>query len=224
MSSRLMPPKVGSSAAMWSISLSRSFSAISMSNTSMPANFLNSTPLPSITGLAASGPMAPSPRTAGPLVTTATTLGRAVSPPPTAGGARRQLRRHAGIAHDLVAGGRHARRIGEREVTLGGQRLGRDDLDLPGTREAMGAKRAFGQCLRQARLLASPTKRAARRRQQVTFPIEPASLVRPRRLELPRLAALAPQASASTNSAMAAPVRWGGGYQIGTAVARQLGR
>ncbi len=41
-------------------------------------------------------------------------------------------------------------------------------------------------------------------------------LVRPRRLELPRLAALAPQASASTNSAMAAPDRWRGGYQIGS--------
>ena len=42
-----------------------------MSKTSMPANFLNSTPLPSITGLAASGPMAPRPSTAVPLVMTA---------------------------------------------------------------------------------------------------------------------------------------------------------
>jgi len=53
------------------------FSSISMSNTSMPANFLNSTPLPSITGLAASGPMSPRPSTAVPLVTTATRLPRA---------------------------------------------------------------------------------------------------------------------------------------------------
>ena len=45
----------------------------------MPANFLNRTPLPSITGLAASGPMAPKPSTAVPLVTTATRLARAVS-------------------------------------------------------------------------------------------------------------------------------------------------
>jgi len=78
MSSRLMPPKVGSSAAMISTSLSGSFSLISMSNTSMPENFLNSTPLPSITGLPASGPMSPRPSTAVPLVTTPTRLPRAV--------------------------------------------------------------------------------------------------------------------------------------------------
>ena len=44
----------------------------------MPANFLKSTALPSITGLAASGPIAPSPSTAVPLVTTATRLPRLV--------------------------------------------------------------------------------------------------------------------------------------------------
>ena len=49
-----------------------------MSNTSMPANFWNSTPLPSITGLAASGPMLPRPSTAVPLLITATRLERAV--------------------------------------------------------------------------------------------------------------------------------------------------
>ena len=73
-----MPPKVGSSDAMMSTSLSGSVSSISMSKTSMPANFLNSTPLPSITGLAASGPIAPRPSTAVPLVMTATRLPRAV--------------------------------------------------------------------------------------------------------------------------------------------------
>ncbi len=78
MSSRLMPPKVGSSAAMMSTSLSGSRSSISMSKQSMPANFLNSTALPSITGLAASGPIGPRPSTAVPLVTTATRLPRAV--------------------------------------------------------------------------------------------------------------------------------------------------
>ncbi len=62
-----------------STSLSGSVSSSSMSKTSMPANFLNSTPLPSITGLAASGPMAPRPSTAVPLVTTATRLPRAVT-------------------------------------------------------------------------------------------------------------------------------------------------
>ena len=39
---------------------------------SMPANSLNSMALPSITGIAASGPMSPSPSTAVPSVTTAT--------------------------------------------------------------------------------------------------------------------------------------------------------
>ncbi len=74
-----MPPKLGSRLAMISTSLSGSFSATSRSNTSMPANFWNSTPLPSITGLAASGPMLPRPSTAVPLVITATRLLRAVS-------------------------------------------------------------------------------------------------------------------------------------------------
>ncbi len=78
MSSRLMPPNVGSIAAMMSTSLSGSRSLSSMSNTSMPANFWNSTPLPSITGLPASGPMSPRPSTAVPLVITATRLPRAV--------------------------------------------------------------------------------------------------------------------------------------------------
>ena len=78
MSSRLMPPKVGSRLAMISTSLSGSRSLISMSNTSMPANFLNSTPLPSITGLAAAGPIAPRPSTAVPLVITPMRLPRAV--------------------------------------------------------------------------------------------------------------------------------------------------
>ncbi len=73
-----MPPKVGSSAQMTSTSLSGSVSSISMSNTSMPANFWNRMPLPSITGLAASGPMLPRPSTAVPLLITATRLPRAV--------------------------------------------------------------------------------------------------------------------------------------------------
>ncbi len=50
-----------------------------MSKTSMPANFLNRTALPSMTGLEASGPMAPSPRTAVPLLMTAIRLPRAVT-------------------------------------------------------------------------------------------------------------------------------------------------
>ncbi len=65
--------------AIVSISASGSLSASSMSNTSMPANFLNRQPLPSITGLLASGPMLPRPSTAVPLVITATRLAREVS-------------------------------------------------------------------------------------------------------------------------------------------------
>ncbi len=78
MSSRLMPPKVGSSAATTSTNLSTSVSFSSRSNTSMSANFLNRQALPSMTGLPARGPMAPSPSTAVPLVMTATRLPRAV--------------------------------------------------------------------------------------------------------------------------------------------------
>ena len=78
MSSRLIPPKVGSNAATISTILSGSFSAISMSNTSTPANFLNKTPLPSMTGLEASGPILPKPKTAVPFVITATRFPRAV--------------------------------------------------------------------------------------------------------------------------------------------------
>ncbi|SAL74895.1 hypothetical protein AWB69_09256 [Caballeronia udeis] len=78
MSSRLMPPNVGSSAAITSTSFSGSISFSSMSNTSIPANFLNSTALPSMTGFDASGPILPSPSTAVPFVTTPTRLLRAV--------------------------------------------------------------------------------------------------------------------------------------------------
>lgn len=63
---------------MMSTSLSGSFSASSISNTSMPANFLNRQPLPSMTGLAASEPMLPRPSTAVPLVITPTRLERDV--------------------------------------------------------------------------------------------------------------------------------------------------
>jgi hypothetical protein len=53
-------------------------SSTSMSNTSMPANFLNRTALPSITGLEAKRPIAPRPRTAVPLEITPTRFERAV--------------------------------------------------------------------------------------------------------------------------------------------------
>ena len=136
--------------------------------------------------------------------------GRAVGDDADQVAARRQLGGRRGIAHDLVAGGGDAGRIGEREVALGGQRLGRDDLDLSRPGETMVAERAFGQFIRQARL-PSPSDKKGRPGRAASHNLPFRSirrLVRPRRLELPRLAALAPQASASTNSAMAAPDRW----------------
>ena len=78
MSSRFTAPKVGSSAATTSMNLSGSTASTSMSKTSMPANFLKRTALPSITGLPASAPMLPRPSTAVPLEMTATRLPRAV--------------------------------------------------------------------------------------------------------------------------------------------------
>ena len=77
-SSKLIPPKVGSREATASMNLSGSFWSISISKTSIPANFLNRTPLPSITGFDANGPILPRPSTAVPLVMTPTKLLRAV--------------------------------------------------------------------------------------------------------------------------------------------------
>ena len=71
-SSRFIPPKVGAMAFTISISLSGSFSSTSMSNTSISANLLKRTPLPSITGLLASAPLSPRPRIAVPFEITAT--------------------------------------------------------------------------------------------------------------------------------------------------------
>ena len=78
MSSRLMAPKVGSSARTIAARRSGSASFTSMSKQSMLANFLNRTALPSITGFEARGPMLPSPSTAVPLLTTATRFPREV--------------------------------------------------------------------------------------------------------------------------------------------------
>ena len=78
MSSRLIPPTVGSSSWQKRTSSRGSSEPTSRSNTSMSANALNRIPLPSITGLPASAPMLPSPSTAVPLVTTATRFPLAV--------------------------------------------------------------------------------------------------------------------------------------------------
>ena len=72
MSSKLIPPKVGDIFFTVSINLSGSFALISISNTSIPAKILNNSALPSITGLDASGPISPNPKTAVPFEITAT--------------------------------------------------------------------------------------------------------------------------------------------------------
>ena len=113
-----------------------------MSKTSMPANFLNRHPLPSITGLPASGPMLPSPSTAVPFVTTRDQVA-----------ARCQRVRLARIAHDLVAGFRHAGRIRERQIPLRHHRLGRHDRDLAVRGLAVIFERGVAQVLGHGGLL-----------------------------------------------------------------------
>ena len=78
MSSRLTPPNDPSRRATVSTIVSTSFDFMQRGNASTPPNLLNRTHLPSITGIPASGPMSPSPRTAVPSVTTATRFERLV--------------------------------------------------------------------------------------------------------------------------------------------------
>ena len=77
-SSRLIPPKVGAILLTVSINFSGSLASISISKTSIPAKILNNKPLPSITGFDASGPISPRPKTAVPLLITATKFPLAV--------------------------------------------------------------------------------------------------------------------------------------------------
>ena len=72
MSSKFIPPKVGAIAFTASINFSVSEASTSISNTSMSAKILNNNPFPSITGLEASGPISPRPKTAVPFDITAT--------------------------------------------------------------------------------------------------------------------------------------------------------
>ena len=74
MSSKFIPPNVGSKVLTAAINSATELDFTSISKTSMPAKFLNKIPLPSITGLEASGPMLPRPRTAVPSEMTATKL------------------------------------------------------------------------------------------------------------------------------------------------------
>ena len=79
MSSRLIPPKEPEILyTVWTNS-STSLVFTHRGKASTPPKVLNSTHLPSITGIPASGPMSPSPKTAEPSVITATRLCRRVS-------------------------------------------------------------------------------------------------------------------------------------------------
>ena len=78
MSSRLMPPKLGASRTTVSMISSTSVVARQIGTPSTPPNCLNRTALPSITGIAAAGPMSPRPSTAVPSLTMATVLGTQV--------------------------------------------------------------------------------------------------------------------------------------------------
>ena len=78
MSSRLTPPNVGASRTTVSMISSGSFVSRQIGNASTPPNSLNSSALPSITGIAPSGPMSPRPSTAVPSLTMATVFLRIV--------------------------------------------------------------------------------------------------------------------------------------------------
>ena len=69
-----MPPNAGAIALTVAMISSVSLVSRQIGNASTPANSLNSIALPSITGIAARGPMSPRPRTAVPSDTTATVL------------------------------------------------------------------------------------------------------------------------------------------------------
>ena len=99
---------------------------------SMSLKRLNSSALPSITGLPASGPMSPKPSTAVPFVTTATRL-------PRAGEAVRLV----GVGLDGAARRRHAGRVRQGQVALRAARLGRRDLQLPRRPPAVVFERVF---------------------------------------------------------------------------------
>jgi hypothetical protein len=71
-SSRFIPPNTGSKHFTTFTISSGSLVLRHIGNASTPAKVLNRTALPSITGMPAAGPMSPSPKTAVPLLTTAT--------------------------------------------------------------------------------------------------------------------------------------------------------
>src|SRR4051812_13952400 len=85
MSSRLIPPYAGAIALTIRTISSVSWVSSTTGHASTPPNRLKSAALPSITGIAAAGPMLPRPRTAEPSLTTATVLRLMVSRRASAG-------------------------------------------------------------------------------------------------------------------------------------------
>ena len=167
MSSRLIPPKLGASRATVSMISSMSVVSRQIGTASTPPNCLNSTALPSITGIAAAGPMSPRPSTAVPSVTTATVL------------------RHPGVVPaerrvggDRLADPRDARGVGQREVLAAGQR---DRASGPPScrRRAgrrRGRRRTDGRRVRRSSCLGQPPRhcRTAVRRRPGRSPDTPA--------------------------------------------------
>ena len=119
MSSRLIPANTGAIAQIVSTIWSTSVVSSAIGNASIPANRLNSTALPSITGRLASGPMLPRPSTAVPSVTTAIVL-------------RLMVRRRASSGWAAMASHTRATpgRVRHRQVVAVAQRHLRLDREL----------------------------------------------------------------------------------------------
>ena len=98
---------------------SGSFVSRQIGNASTPPKVLNSSALPSITGMAPSGPMSPRPSTAVPSLTMATVFLRIVYSKDSSG---RSMDRHADAGD--------AGRVGHRQVVAIAHRRQRDDFDL----------------------------------------------------------------------------------------------
>ena len=112
MSSRLMPPKVGAMALTVAMIVSASLVSRQIGKASTPANSLKSIALPSITGIAASGPMSPRPEHRA-----------AVGDDGHRVALDRVLERLLAVLGDRGADARDAGRVGHREVVAGPQRV-----------------------------------------------------------------------------------------------------
>ena len=160
MSSRLTPPSVGSSAAMISISLSRVLLG------ELDVEDVDAGELLEQAALAFHH------RLAGQRADVAQAEHRgAVGDHADQVAARRVLGRQRRVLLDRQAGVGHAGRVGERQVALVGQRLGRRHRDLAARRRAVVLERGVAQRLLRPgtaapRLPSSSPRRSGRRRQR----------------------------------------------------------